>query len=121
MSPIESGTTIDPPVCAITYGSEISNAVVDYAKQQKAKLIVLGVRQASMVASHRSCSHRVPHHHGGSVSRPDRGLRIPTACNACGRLFVIAPWWKHAERSHIKRSPAANEESPTTCIQQTEV
>ena len=49
---IESGTTIDPPVCAITYGSEISNAVVEYAKQQKARLIVLGVRQASMVASH---------------------------------------------------------------------
>ena len=49
---IESGTTIDPPVCAITYGSEISNTVVEYAKQQKARLIVLGVRQASMVASH---------------------------------------------------------------------
>jgi nucleotide-binding universal stress UspA family protein len=49
---IESGTTIDPPVCAITYGSEISNAVVEYAKQQKANLIVLGVRQASMAASH---------------------------------------------------------------------
>ena len=49
---IESGTIIDPPVCAITYGSEISNAVVEYAKQQKAKLIVLGVRQTSMVASH---------------------------------------------------------------------
>jgi nucleotide-binding universal stress UspA family protein len=48
----ESGTTIDPPVCAVTYGSEISNAVVDYAKQQNAKLIVLGVRQASMMASH---------------------------------------------------------------------
>ncbi len=48
----ESGTTIDPPVCAVTYGSEISNAVVDYARQSKAKLIVLGVRQASMMASH---------------------------------------------------------------------
>jgi nucleotide-binding universal stress UspA family protein len=48
----ESGIAIDPPVCAITYGSEISNAVVEYAKQQKAKLIVLGVRQASMMASH---------------------------------------------------------------------
>jgi nucleotide-binding universal stress UspA family protein len=48
----ESGTTIDPPVCAITYGSEISTAVVDYARQQKAKLIVLGVREASMVTSH---------------------------------------------------------------------
>jgi nucleotide-binding universal stress UspA family protein len=48
----ESGITIDPPVCAITYGSEISNAVIEYARQQKAKLIVLGVRQASIVASH---------------------------------------------------------------------
>jgi nucleotide-binding universal stress UspA family protein len=48
----ESGTSIDPPVCAITYGSEISTAVVDYARRQKAKLIVLGVRQASIVASH---------------------------------------------------------------------
>jgi nucleotide-binding universal stress UspA family protein len=48
----ESDTIIDPPVCAITYGSEISNAVVDYAKQHKAKLIVLRVRQASMSASH---------------------------------------------------------------------
>lgn len=48
----ESGTTINSPICAVTYGSEISNAVVEYAKQQKAKLIVLGVRQASMLASH---------------------------------------------------------------------
>jgi nucleotide-binding universal stress UspA family protein len=48
----ESGTVIDPPVCAVAYGSEISNAVVDYAREQKAKLIVLGVRRASMVASH---------------------------------------------------------------------
>ena len=48
----ESGTLIDPPVCAVAYGSEISNTVVDYARQQKARLIVLGVRRASMVASH---------------------------------------------------------------------
>jgi nucleotide-binding universal stress UspA family protein len=48
----ESDAIIHPSVCAITYGSEISNAVVDYAKQHKAKLIVLGVRQASMGASH---------------------------------------------------------------------
>jgi nucleotide-binding universal stress UspA family protein len=47
-----NGTTIGPPVCAITYGSEISNAVVNYARQHQAKLIVLGVRQASMMASH---------------------------------------------------------------------
>jgi nucleotide-binding universal stress UspA family protein len=49
---LESGTTVDPPVCAISYGSEISNAIVDYAKQHNAKLIVLGVRQASLIASH---------------------------------------------------------------------
>jgi nucleotide-binding universal stress UspA family protein len=48
----ESGTTINSPICAVTYGSEISNAVVEYAKQHKAKLIVLGVRRASMLASH---------------------------------------------------------------------
>jgi nucleotide-binding universal stress UspA family protein len=48
----ESDPIAHPPVCAVTYGSEISNAVVDYAKQHKAKLIVLGVRQASMGASH---------------------------------------------------------------------
>jgi nucleotide-binding universal stress UspA family protein len=48
----ESGTTINSPTCAVTYGSEISYAVVEYAKQHKAKLIVLGVRRASMVASH---------------------------------------------------------------------
>ncbi len=47
----ESGTVIDPPVCAVAYGSEISNTVVDYARQQKAKLIVLGVRRASMASS----------------------------------------------------------------------
>jgi nucleotide-binding universal stress UspA family protein len=48
----EGDPIIHPPVCAVTYGSEISNAVVDYARQHKAKLIVLGVRQASMGASH---------------------------------------------------------------------
>lgn len=48
----ESGTTIKPSICVTTYGSEISNAIVDYARKERAKLIVLGVRQASMVASH---------------------------------------------------------------------
>lgn len=47
-----SGVVIEPPICATTYGSEVSSAVVDYAKQQKARLIVLGVRQASLLASH---------------------------------------------------------------------
>jgi nucleotide-binding universal stress UspA family protein len=49
---LESGTLVDPAVCAISYGSEVSNAIVDYAKQHNAKLIVLGVRQASLIASH---------------------------------------------------------------------
>jgi nucleotide-binding universal stress UspA family protein len=48
----ESGVVIAPPICATTFGSEISNAVVDYAREQKAKMIVLGVRQASLLASH---------------------------------------------------------------------
>ena len=48
----ESGVVIEPPTCATTYGSEVSHAVVDYARQHKAKLIVLGVRQASLLASH---------------------------------------------------------------------
>ncbi len=47
---IESG--INSPICSVTYGSEISNAVVEYARLHKAKLIVLGVRRASMLASH---------------------------------------------------------------------
>lgn len=48
----ESGVVIEPPTCATTFGSEISYAVVDYARQHNAKLIVLGVRQASLLASH---------------------------------------------------------------------
>jgi len=49
---VESGVIIAPPVCATTFGSEISYAVVDYARQHNARLIVLGVRQASLLASH---------------------------------------------------------------------
>lgn len=48
----ESGAVIDPPTCATTFGSEVSHAVVDYAREKNAKLIVLGVRQASLLASH---------------------------------------------------------------------
>jgi nucleotide-binding universal stress UspA family protein len=48
----ESGVVIAPPTCATTFGSEISYAVVDYAREQHARMIVLGVRQASLLASH---------------------------------------------------------------------
>jgi nucleotide-binding universal stress UspA family protein len=48
----ESGVVIDPPTCATTFGSEISYAVVDYARQHNARMIVLGVRRASLLASH---------------------------------------------------------------------
>ena len=85
---IESGTTIDPPVCAVTYGSEISNAVVQYAKQQKAKLIVLGVRQAFDSGHASPCPHRISHQNGGAMSRAYRSLHIQTACNARSRLFL---------------------------------
>jgi nucleotide-binding universal stress UspA family protein len=40
------------PICAVSYGSEVSNAVLEYARKHKAKLIVLGVRRASLAASH---------------------------------------------------------------------
>jgi len=48
----ESGVVFEDPICATTYGSEVSYAVVEYAKQHKAKLIVLGVRKASLADSH---------------------------------------------------------------------
>jgi nucleotide-binding universal stress UspA family protein len=48
----ESGFVLELPICATHYGSEISCAVVEYAKQQGARLIVLGVRKASLLASH---------------------------------------------------------------------
>jgi nucleotide-binding universal stress UspA family protein len=48
----ESGTATEAPICAVTYGSEISSAVVNYARETHARLIVLGVRQKSMMASH---------------------------------------------------------------------
>jgi nucleotide-binding universal stress UspA family protein len=47
----EISAMIEPPTCATTFGSEVSYAVVDYARQQRARLIVLGVRQASLLAS----------------------------------------------------------------------
>ena len=47
-----SGVAAVQPVCATEYGSEVSTAVVGYADRQAASLIVLGVRQASMLSSH---------------------------------------------------------------------
>jgi nucleotide-binding universal stress UspA family protein len=47
-----SGLLASEPVAATTFGSEVSNAVVDYAKQHDAKLIVLGIRQASLASTH---------------------------------------------------------------------
>jgi nucleotide-binding universal stress UspA family protein len=39
-------------VSAVTYGSEISNTVIAYARSHHARLIVLGVRRSSLAASH---------------------------------------------------------------------
>jgi nucleotide-binding universal stress UspA family protein len=47
-----SDVLIDPPLCVTTFGSEVSYALVEYARQHKARLIVLGVRHASLLASH---------------------------------------------------------------------
>ena len=48
----QSITEINPPICVTAYGNEISSSIVDYAREARAKLIVLGVRRASMIASH---------------------------------------------------------------------
>jgi nucleotide-binding universal stress UspA family protein len=48
----EGGVSVDAPVYSVTYGSEVSNAVVDYARQHHARLVVLGVQHASLAASH---------------------------------------------------------------------
>lgn len=42
---------IDESVYHVSFGSEISNAVVDYARQQAASLIILGVRRASILST----------------------------------------------------------------------
>jgi nucleotide-binding universal stress UspA family protein len=43
-----SAVPIENPVCSVIYGSEISNAVVDYCRQQEASLIFFGVRRNSI-------------------------------------------------------------------------
>ena len=43
-----SAVPIEKPVCSVTYGSEISNSVVDYSRQQEASMIFLGVRRESI-------------------------------------------------------------------------
>jgi nucleotide-binding universal stress UspA family protein len=48
----ESGAAIARPTCVTTYDNEVSNGIVDYARKERARLIVLGVRKASMMASH---------------------------------------------------------------------
>ena len=48
----EGGVPVDAPVYSVIYGSEVSNAVVDYAREHHARLVVLGVMHTSLVASH---------------------------------------------------------------------
>ncbi|MBB5060958.1 nucleotide-binding universal stress UspA family protein [Granulicella aggregans] len=48
----KDGRAIEPPICATAYGNEISKTVIDYANQHHARLIVLGIRKAPMLASH---------------------------------------------------------------------
>ncbi len=43
-----SDVPIEKPICSVTYGSEISNSVVDYSRQLGASLIFLGVRRDSI-------------------------------------------------------------------------
>ena len=47
----EYGAPVDPPICANAFGNEITNTVIEYARQKNSKLIVLGVPQAPTIAS----------------------------------------------------------------------
>lgn len=49
---IEENGLDEKPVCSIAYGNEISEAIVKYAKDHKAQLIVLGVQRTSTLVSH---------------------------------------------------------------------
>jgi nucleotide-binding universal stress UspA family protein len=49
---VENGNSLQSPVYAIRYGNEASTAVTEYATDEKASLVVLGVRKASFTASH---------------------------------------------------------------------
>ncbi len=40
------------PVCTVAYGVEVSTAIANYAREHRAKLIVLGVKRAAMAVSH---------------------------------------------------------------------
>lgn len=48
----ESGTTVTRPICVTTYDNEIPKGIVEYARKERAKLIVMGVRPTSRIASH---------------------------------------------------------------------
>lgn len=44
--------------------------------------------------------HRLPHHHGSFMLRPDYSLRISTSRSARSRLFIIAPVGSVAVAGH---------------------
>ncbi|MEI9981652.1 MAG: universal stress protein [Edaphobacter sp.] len=47
-----SGIVISPPVCKTIFGSDFPETVIQYAKKEHARLIVLGVQRAPAIASH---------------------------------------------------------------------
>lgn len=49
---VQKKIDLNDVVCDVTYGSEVSQAVVDYAKVHNAQAIVLGVKRASWVVAH---------------------------------------------------------------------
>lgn len=48
----KGGPKSDAASCNVIYNSEISHAIVDYAKDHKAAFIVLGVRHGPVLSSH---------------------------------------------------------------------
>jgi nucleotide-binding universal stress UspA family protein len=53
---MECGEKIAVPICASLFGPDVPESVVNYAKEQNASMIVLGVHTAHAMSSHGPCS-----------------------------------------------------------------
>jgi hypothetical protein len=49
---LETGSEIAAPTCTTVFGPDVPNSVTNYAKTEKASMIVLGVHTAPAIASH---------------------------------------------------------------------
>jgi hypothetical protein len=84
---VTSPLSIERPVCTVTYGSEISNLVVGYARRYGAGLIFLGVRR-------------------DSISSPDDPLPIVFRIITEAPCSVVAILWDAEADSELTSHPA---------------